>query len=72
MGLTRSFKIRNDLKEFFEYSKNLYNQALYTIKQYYKNNNKHLNYNENEINYKLLPKRDYIKIETNHTLCKGF
>ena len=69
MRLTRTFKIpyRDDLKKFFEHSKNLYNQSLWTIKQYYKESNKYLNYNaldkimkqttnlENKINYKLLP-----------------
>ncbi len=69
MKLTRAFKIayRDDLKEFFEISKNLYNQSLWIIKEHYKNNNKHLNYNELDkimkitynlekaINYKLLP-----------------
>jgi putative transposase len=69
MRLTRNFKIpyRDDLKEFFEVSKNLYNQSLWTIKQHYKERGEYLNYNaldkimketknlENEINYKLLP-----------------
>jgi len=69
MRLTRTFKIpyRDDLKTFFEYSKNLYNQSLWTIKQHYKKTSEYLNYNtldkimkvtynlENKINYKLLP-----------------
>jgi len=67
MRLTRTFKIpyRDDLKEFFEISKNLFNQSLWIVKQNYKK--KHLSYNEldkimkntynleNSINYKLLP-----------------
>ena len=47
MRLTRTFKIpyRDDLKEFFEVSKNLYNQSLWTIKQHYKERGEYLNYN---------------------------
>ena len=69
MRLTRQFKIpyRDDLKDLFEVSKNLYNQSLWTIKQHYKENEEYLNYEtldkimkqttnlKNEINYKLLP-----------------
>ena len=44
-------------------SKNLYNYALYQIRQYYKNTNKYLSYNElntllskeNQIDYRSLP-----------------
>ena len=69
MRLTRQFKIpyRDDLKDLFEVSKNLYNQSLWTIKQHFKKSGEYLNYEtldkimkqttnlENEINYKLLP-----------------
>jgi IS605 OrfB family transposase len=69
MRLTRAFKVpyRDDIREFFEYSKNLYNQALWIVNQHYKETKEYLNYNqidkimkatynlENEINYKLLP-----------------
>jgi len=47
-------------KELCKYSKNLYNSALYNIKQYFFNTGKYLNYNnnyhsiKNDINYKLL------------------
>jgi len=46
MKLTRVFKIlyRKDLIEFFKASKELYNQALFLIKNYYKENKKILNY----------------------------
>jgi len=47
-------------KKLCKYSKNLYNSALYNIRQYFFNTNKYLNYNnnyhniKNNINYKLL------------------
>jgi len=69
MKLVRSFNIpyNNTLREWMKVSNNLYNQALYEQKQYYKQHKKDMSYSEldkhmkqvcnleNEINYKLLP-----------------
>ena len=56
----KNLNIYNLFKELTHISKNLYNQAVYTIRQEYFNNKKYLNYYDinkllkNDENYKLL------------------